>query len=343
MRVLLDVQKKLLPDLLKVLSLRYRILRFISLMQPIGRRSLSSSLGMSERVLRSEVTFLKEQGLVDIATSGMTLTDEGKVLLLQLEEIMKDVFDLKKVEDQLKQSLDLSEVFIIPGDSDKDPWVKKEMGRTTVQLIKRFLQGEERKIVAITGGKTIAAVAEMMTPDKQMKETLFLPARGGLGEQVENQANTICATIATKAMGHYRLLHVPDQISKESYKSLMEEPKIKEILDQIRSANLVVHGIGEARTMAERRSSTDEVLHKLSEKHAVAEAFGYYFNQVGDIIHKVTTIGLQLEDMTNSKCVVAVAGGSSKAQAILAYMKQKKSNILVTDEGAAKSLLKIHS
>lgn len=343
MKLLFDVQKKVIPDLLEVLSIRFRILRLIRLMQPIGRRSLSSSLGMSERVLRSEVTFLKEQGLVDMASAGMSLTDEGAVVLIQLEEIMKDVYDLKQLEDELKLRLNLSEVIIVPGNSDEDSWVKKEMGKATVQLLKRKLTNVETKIVALTGGTTIAAVAEMMTPDREMKETLFVPARGGLGEQVENQANSICATMAAKAMGHYRLLHVPDQLSKDSYNSLINEPKVREILQLIRSANIVVHGIGEAKTMAERRSSSQEVLQKITDEQAVTEAFGYYFNRSGEVIHKVLTIGLQLEDVTKVNNVIAVAGGASKAEAIFAYMKQQKSNILVTDEGAAQALLQLNS
>ncbi len=35
---------------------------------------------MSERVLRGEVEFLKAQGLVEIASSGMTVTKEGLVV-----------------------------------------------------------------------------------------------------------------------------------------------------------------------------------------------------------------------------------------------------------------------
>ena len=42
---------------------RMQILQYIRLMQPIGRRNLSASLGMTERVLRSEVQVLKEQKL----------------------------------------------------------------------------------------------------------------------------------------------------------------------------------------------------------------------------------------------------------------------------------------
>ena len=63
MQSFIDIQKRLLPDLLQVLQKRYSILRYIGFMQPVGRRSLAASLGYTERVLRSEVDFLKEQNL----------------------------------------------------------------------------------------------------------------------------------------------------------------------------------------------------------------------------------------------------------------------------------------
>jgi central glycolytic genes regulator len=73
--------------------------------------------------------------------------------------------------------------------------------------------------------------------------------------------------------------------------------------------------------------------------HAVGEAFGYYFNEAGDIVHKVTTIGMQLEDLKKIPNIIAVAGGASKAKAIKAYMKQAPAEtVLITDEGVAKQL-----
>ena len=69
---------------------RMQILQYIRLMQPIGR-NLSASLGMTERVLRSEVQVLKEQNLVHVASSGMTLTEEGTALVLALEDFMKEI------------------------------------------------------------------------------------------------------------------------------------------------------------------------------------------------------------------------------------------------------------
>jgi central glycolytic genes regulator len=338
MKSLLEVQKKLLPDLLSIMQKRYRILQYIRLTEPIGRRALSVALEITERVLRAEVDFLKEQGLLSITATGMSLTEEGQKVLFELEEMMKEVTGLKMLEEELQKVLNVNKVVVVAGDSDVSPLVKQEMGRATVTCMKEYMSDET--IIAVTGGTTLASVAERMSPDPKQRNVLFVPARGGLGEQVENQANTICAKMAEKAMGHYRLLHVPGQLSNETYQSLVEEPSVKEVLDQIKSARMVIHGIGDAITMAERRKTSSNDLTTIIEEKAVAEAFGYYFNREGHVVHKVKTIGIQLDDLKNAKCVIAVAGGSSKAEAIRAFMKQGHDTIIITDEGAAKQLVK---
>ncbi|WP_044892993.1 sugar-binding transcriptional regulator [Bacillus alveayuensis] len=338
MQTLIDAQKKLLPDLLEIMQKRYQILQHIRLMQPIGRRVLSTNLGISERVLRSEVQFLKEQHLIDISSAGMSVTLEGSELLKNLEDMMKEVLGLKDLEKKIKRLLNIKDVIVVAGDSDLSPWVKKEMGRACVACMKERLKSEN--IVAVAGGTTLAAVAEMMTPELKPLDLLFVPARGGLGEDVKNQANTICARMSEKAMGSYRLLHVPDQLSDEAYQSMIEEPAIKEVLELIKSANVVIHGIGDAITMAERRKTASEDMKKIKENDAVAEAFGYYFNQEGKVVHKVKTMGIQLEDVKKVEHVIAVAGGASKAKAIKAYMKQAHHSVLITDEGAARELIR---
>lgn len=338
LRPLIDAQKKLLPDLLDVMQKRYRILQYIRLMQPIGRRTLSGNIGISERILRAEVQFLKEQNLLSISSTGMVVTPDGEQLLQTLEDVMREILGLKDLETKLKRILPIEEVIVVAGDSDLSPWVKKEMGRACAARLKERLSSHS--IVAVTGGTTLAAVAEMMTADPKQGDVLFVPARGGLGEHVENQANTICAKMAEKAAGNYRLLHVPDYLSNEAYQSLIEEPAVKEVLQLIQSANIVIHGIGDAITMAKRRKTPEEEMAKIIAGNAVAEAFGYYFNQAGDVVHKVQTIGIQLDDLRHVRHVIAVAGGASKAKAIEAYMKQAPRSVLITDEGAAKALVR---
>ncbi|TXK90063.1 hypothetical protein FVE24_13635, partial [Parageobacillus sp. SY1] len=115
MQSLIEAQKKLLPDLLEVMQKRYRILHYISLMQPIGRRVLSGSLGITERVLRSEVQFLKEQNLLTISSAGMSLTQEGKELLHTLEDVMRELLGLKDLETKLMEKLHIEGVIVVAG------------------------------------------------------------------------------------------------------------------------------------------------------------------------------------------------------------------------------------
>ncbi|MDR4248359.1 sugar-binding domain-containing protein, partial [Bacillus thuringiensis] len=77
------------------------------------------------------------------------------------------------------------------------------------------------------GGTTLAAAADRMQLDCKELPVLFVPARGGIGEGVELEANTICAKMAQNTMRNYRLLYVPDHGSSEAYASIWTEPSVK--------------------------------------------------------------------------------------------------------------------
>lgn len=338
---LISIQKKLLPDVLAVMQKRYQILRSIYFAEPVGRRTLAGMLGMSERVLRGEVEFLKTQGLIDIKSSGMTVTQEGLVVFRDLESAMNQLSGLHSIENQLAEVLNIQKCLVVQGDSDVTPWVREEMGRVAVKQLDLALT-EKRNIIAIMGGSTMAAFADTMPSDfAKGRELLFVPGRGGIGEDLDNQANTICDRIATKTGTKHGVLYVPEQLGEEAYRSLLKEPAIQEGLRLVQSANAIVHGVGDALTMAKRRHTSEDVIQKITERKAVGEAFGYYFNEQGEVVHKVSTFGLQFEDLAKIPHIIAIAGGSSKAKAIKSYMKSApKNTILVTDEGAANMLLK---
>jgi central glycolytic genes regulator len=333
----IDVQKKLVPDVLEIIGRRFRVLQVIRSAQPIGRRSLAQLVGMTERVLRRETDFLKNQGLLSFSASGIQVTTEGEHLLPEMEGLIREWLGLTDLERQLRQKTGLQKVIIVPGDSQTSPWIQHDLGRAAVEQLQ--LLAEKDCVVAVAGGTTMAAVAEAMAFHPLLKTLQYVPARGGLGEDVENQANTICSKMAAKSGGDYRLLHVPDQLSKEAHDSLLDDEHIRDIVQVIRSARIVIHGIGDAMTMARRRNASTGFLHILEQEKAVGEAFGYYLDQSGQVIHKIQTIGLRLEDVENARHILAVAGGKDKAKAILAFLSYGVHDVLITDEGAARAML----
>ncbi|WP_339227396.1 sugar-binding domain-containing protein [Oceanobacillus sp. FSL K6-2867] len=338
MKALISLQQKLVPDVLEIMQQRYALLHSVDLFQPIGRRGLAENTNLTERHVRGEVDFLHEQGLIEVTARGMYITNEGKVILEQLAKFIGDLTGLHVLEEQIKEILQVDRVVVVPGDSDDDAWVKKEMGKACIASLKKLVG--KQNTIAVTGGTTMAAVADAMTSLNKESEYLFVPARGGIGEKAENQASRIVEEMAKKVGGDYRQLYVPDPISDTTYETIINEPTIMEVVQRIKGADIVIHGVGDALKMAEQRRTPDQIITLLKEKGAASEAFGYYFDQTGNVVHKVKTVGIQLEDLDNVDNVITVAGGKSKGVAIASYFKRGRGELLITDQGAAEQILR---
>ena len=79
----------------------------------------------------------------------------------------------------IKDKFHIKDVHVIPGDSDSNRTVKREMGQQAGQLLEGILY--EDAIVSVTGGSTMACVSESI--HLLPFNVFFVPARGGLGEK----------------------------------------------------------------------------------------------------------------------------------------------------------------
>lgn len=334
----LNVIGKIAPEAKLIVEQRYAVLQTISLAQPVGRRSLAFMLNWPERKVRNELNFLRDERLLISDSTGVSVTPKGDDMLSELKEVIRHFRGLSDLEDQLGHRLNLKRVIIVSGDSDIDETVKREIASETARFLTEHLVDGD--VLAVTGGTTLAEVATSFPQSTVDRAVTVVPARGGLGEEVELQANTVAANIAMRLGGRYRLLFVPDDLGKEAIASVSQEPKIRKMMELIRSARTVVHGIGSAEDMAKRRGLPQEAVLMLRRRRAVGEAFGYYFDNDGGIVFTTSSVGLHFEDLKHVPTVVAVGGGHSKAEAALAVLKTTYQDVVITDEGAAKEMLR---
>lgn len=340
MESLLTAQLKLIPEMSELLQKRYRILQTIQLTKGIGRRVLGEQLGLSERDTRKELDTLRNQGLIDISRDGGAITPKGTQLLIDLKEVVRVWSGRLQLEQQLEKRLHIKEVIIVPGNVDTNTNTAMLLSQEAAKYLESILTDE--KIVAVTGGSTIASITNFVQETTKWKQLLFIAARGGVGKDVSFQANTIASLFAGKMNGTYRTLYMPDSLSEEAYTTMKKEPFIQEMMDLYERTNIVIHGIGDAEEMARRRNTNEQEIERLKEAGSVSEAFGYYFNEQGEAVHRIRTIGIQLKQLQHIEHLLAVAGGAKKAQALLSYFKQApKQTVLVTDEGAANEMMKI--
>lgn len=330
---ILKLQQKIVPEMIELLQKRYNILRTIYYNQPIGRRILADELGVGERIVRTEINFLKEQGLIKINTPGMSITSEGEDIISRLKDSIHELKGLSEIEKIIKDKLGIKDIVIVPGDIDEDKTVLNELGKAAANYFKGLIKNGYT--VAITGGSTIKEVIDNIPKVSNLKDVLVVPARGGIGRNVEIQANNLAASLAKKIGSSYKLLHVPDNLSDNALNTILNEKDIKEIVDNIHHADVLLYGIGRASKMAKRRGLTEEKIDELSQLGAVGEAFGYYFNNKGKVIYSTPVIGIGNEDVKKIKSCVAVAAGKGKAEAIVAIEIHNSNSILITDEGAA--------
>lgn len=314
---------------------RAQVLSSIESMQPVGRRALASRLNLPEREVRAAAAALKEQGLIAMDAAGMQLTPQAIEVLPGARDLSRAMFGLTKLEQALSQMLHVPHVVVVSGNADADPQVLREVGRAAAHRVHKLLQSG--MTLAVTGGRTMSEMARGMQAATPMN-VMVVPARGGMGSSVETQASAVAAEIARRIGGHHRVMHLPDSLEPTAMHEMMKLPEVRETLELLQRTDLVVHGVGRADAMAQRRHLTPEAMEILKKGRAVGEAFGDFFDFSGKTVLQTSTVSLGLGKVHKESKMVAVAAGERKAEAIIAATRHEQHDSLITDEAAAQKI-----
>lgn len=335
---LFEAQRQLVPELEVMLQKRFRILQAIQTYGPIGRRTLAEQVKLTERDIRNELTVLAEQQLIFVQTKGVSCTEQGYEVLEQLGKLFHELSGLAHKEKQLAALLQIEQVSIVPGDVAENPLVLEQLGKEAARGLAKIVKPASK--VAVTGGSSVAAITHYLAPLPIFEDVQFIAARGGMGNDMPRQANTLASKFAKRTGSTYRTLFMPEHLSEVAYQAMKSEPVVQDMMALYDEVDIVIHGIGVAQEMAERRKSRPTEKQLLEEKGAVGEAFGYYFGADGQVVHQIRTIGIQLEQVKACEKAIAIAAGEEKVAAIRAYFKNAAhQTILITDERAANELL----
>lgn len=334
----LGLMQHLAPDLAREMGRRALVLERIAAMQPVGRRQLAMRLNLPEREIRAVAAVLKEEGFINLDAAGMTLTPSAETILPEAREFSRAMRGLTALETTLSGLLNVPRVFVAAGNADEEPHVLQDVGRMAAHRLRGILQSGDT--LAVTGGGTMAEVARHLTPSSPLN-VMVVPARGGMGRTVETQANTLAAEIARKLGGHHRLMHIPDHMDAAAMQEMRKLPEVRETIELLQRADVILHGIGRADEMARHRHLSVSLTRKLLTEGAVAEAFGYYFDQEGKCLYTASSVGVDLGRLKPNCLMIAVAAGPKKAEAMIAVLHHYRHEMLVTDEGAARKIIEM--
>lgn len=335
---LIRLMQTLAPDLAAEMAQRALVLERIASMAPVGRRQLAARLHMTEREIRACADKLREQGFISLDPAGMTLTDKAREVLPSVHDFTRALNDLSGLEERLAQCLRVDRVCIVSGNADDDETIVDEVGRKAAHRVRGMLHSGST--LAVTGGSTMAAVARAMHSPSPL-HVMVVPARGGWGKAVHTQANTLAAEIAGRLGGHHRLIHLPDYMDDAAKQEMLRLPDVREVMELIQRADVILHGVGCAEDVLRDSKLAPGQVRRLLAEGAVGESFGAYYDREGKCLLESSSVGVDLARLSPGCRMIAVAAGRHKAEAIISVLRHDRHALLVTDEGAARQMLRL--
>lgn len=315
---ILTTLSRLAPDLMEEAELRALILERVGALGPIGRRALAARLRLTEREVRAAADALKEAGCLVQSAAGMELTPEGCELVEAARTVSRGRRTQQSMERTLARKLGVQRLSIVRGDADIDGDVAADAAHVAAQQLRLMLHGAH--VLGVGGGELMAQVAENVALAAPMEITV-VPAMGGTGGSARIQPGTVADVLAQRLGGQSRPLYLPNGAPREAVQALCVLPQVRETLELIGHADVLLYEVGSARD-------------------AAAQALGFCFGENGQVIGPGQTLALSADELGRRSCA-AVAAGSGSAEAILALCRHHAHALLVTDEGAARRLTEL--
>ena len=250
-----------------------------------------------------------------------------------------------QLEKQLKERFPIARALIALDHNDEE-----EQRRQVATLVSSHLNNilKDNVVVAVGQGRNVAAVAEF-SGTIQARDCRFICGIGGTHRPGDiTNADHISRLLAKKFGGSSESLYAPAYVENMQLKELLlQNGTIKETLDRARKADIVLVGIGdmnEESYMVKLGWFTPQEINDASlNQGVIGDIAGYdFFNSRGEHVNTVMdnrVIGLNIEELRQIPCVIAIASENTKAMAIMGALRTGAIDIIATSARNIRTIL----
>lgn len=204
-------------------------------------------------------------------------------------------------------------------------------------------------VLGVSYGRSIAAMVEHLQPLRHvdMACVQILGALNAGNPLIEGP--DLVRELAQKYGASYRYLYVPMIVENVQTRDLLlKEPAVRATLESGRNADAVILGIGAHEADASGLIWTGYLNKKeiayLHSRGAVGHTCAQHYDANGEVLdvdlnQRVISIGI--EALHDIETVIAVAGSVQKAAAITGALRGRYVDVLITDEQAARQVLRL--
>ena len=240
-----------------------------------------------------------------------------------------------QAERELIDRFHLSDAFIVPGASTL-PSPNESIAQAAAMYILNRV--EENAFINIGYGDTTSRILNHLATTAQTPLNI-VSLSGGVNCYLPNMLSGVF---------NARLYLAPSPLlvsSRSLRDALREEPDVAEIFRMIPLSGMTVVGIGsmedDATIISNGILSKNDFM-VLKMQGAVGDLLSHFIDRNGELVSpdlEEKLMCLPLEELRRLENVIGVAGGTGKVDAILAALRGRYLDVLITDEDTALSLL----
>jgi DNA-binding transcriptional regulator LsrR (DeoR family) len=225
--------------------------------------------------------------------------------------------------------------------------VRPDIAAAAAEYLCRVFRSHDRIVVAWGSNVKETINALYHHPRPNVTGVTVIQGFGGLGDTNDEEHVTFLTQQLAAWLGATgQLMPAPALVaSAQARRAFCSDPSVSGPLDAARNADIVVTGIGTPAS-AVRMLKAFKVSHPELSGMPIAGVAGdinlRFFDSEGRPIvcdFDERLIGLSLKDLQKIPMVVALAGGADKFKPVLAAVKGRLINVLVTDNVTARLLL----
>lgn len=208
----------------------------------------------------------------------------------------------------------------------------------------------EGSVVGIAWGSTLAAVVDEIPRREDPSIAVVQLAGSSTRLPRDRTPGELARRLAERLGGAYHALFAPAFVeSRELRDALCRQPEIRETLALFGRLDLAIIGIGAYVAGRQPHSSllqagvlSERDIRAMRRAGAIGDIGLLPFNRDGRFVARELmdrAIGISVEELRRVPCVIAVAGGVEKAEAIAAALRTRIIDVLITDAAVADRLV----
>ena len=269
--------------------------------------------------------------------------DAGIVTITVNYEVLRD----QALEDKMRAAFALREARVLRSQGFSFDSIRNGLGKLGANLLDDYLT--DCATLGVSYGRSLASAVEQVRA-QQCDGLTVVPIIGALGsDNPLIEGIDLTRQLAAKLGAKYRYLHAPLLVEDRRTRDLfLQEPTVNDVIQIAAHANVVLIGIGSLQAQSSGIIWTGYITRKerdwLDNIGVVGHMCAQFFDVHGEALdisvnHRSISIGL--ETLRHIDNVIAIAGTTDKASAILGALNGGYINSLVTDDRAARQVLEL--